>query len=93
VGNVNKVIQFHSRTNDGPIERPSIDGRIRSYFHVIPDFHFANLRKFTALAVLSHISEAIRSDDGTGMKNDAVRDTYARVQSYARVKAALFSKY
>ena len=60
-------------------QRAEVNRDIRADFHIIVNFHFADLRKFPALPVLSDVAETVGADHGAGMQDYAVGEPGAGV--------------
>src|ERR1700676_3902147 len=67
VRNLDQVINLRAFADDRRTERSPINGHVRADFHVIANDHVANLRHLAMETAVEHVTEAIRSNDRSGM--------------------------
>lgn len=77
VSDLHEIVDFRAFTDEGAPESGSVDGGIRSDFHII--FHYNNpeLGDFGVFTLHFLEPESVASDDATGVDDDPVFDLAA----------------
>ena len=80
VRDLDEVIDLGAFADDGRPERAAVNRHIRAQLHVVADDHIADLGHLAMDAVIEHVAEAIRADDGAGVDAHAVADLGAGIE-------------
>lgn len=74
VSDLDEVVDFCAFADDGSSESGAVDGGICPDFHVVFDDDNAALGDFGVLTVNFFETEPVTTDDGSGVKDNAVSD-------------------
>ena len=78
---LNLVVQFAALANECVFKCTSVNRRVGADFHIVFDRHAADLRNLHPMAVKRRKAETIGTDHAAGMKNDAIANAAAVVDS------------
>jgi hypothetical protein len=76
---VDEVVQFRASPDFRAIQGSAINCGIRADFHILVNFHLADLWKFPAFPVLGDVAEAVGADHSAGMQDYAVAEPGAGI--------------
>src|SRR6478752_1563872 len=77
VADLDEVVDLAALTDDRLAETGAIDGGVRADFHIVADFHDADLVDLDVAALGKFIAIAVRADNGPRLENDAVAEDAA----------------
>ena len=91
VTDLDKVVNFRASLDPCTTEARAIDGRVCPNLDVVIDLNDPGLRDFLLGTVAKFVTEAIRTNDGSRMKNHAVTDRAAFADGDMREDVTVFS--
>src|ERR1700689_3901849 len=91
VSDLDQVINLDALSNLGRRERPTVNRCIAANFHVVTDFHAADLRELDVLTVTEDIAEAVAADHRAAVDFHAISELCPGVERYPRMQPAVFS--
>ena len=74
VRDLDEVIDLRALADNGRPERAAINRHVGAEFHIVANDHVADLRHLAMDAVIEHVAEAVRADDGAGVDAHAIAD-------------------
>jgi hypothetical protein len=89
VRDLNQIVELHSPPNSCRLKGPPINARIGADLNVIFDDDPADLRKLQMHWAVMHEAEAVRSNDGTGVNDDAIPNLDILVNNDSGIKYAM----
>ena len=92
VRHMDEVVDLRAFANDGGAERAAVNGGIGADLDVVVDDDIAELKHFPVAALVQHVTEAVRADDGAGMDGDAMAELRSPIQDDIREQADVVAK-
>ncbi len=84
VGDLDEVVDLGAPADGRRAERPAVHGHVRAQLDIVANHDVADLRDLAVDALVEHVAEAVRADDGAGVDADPVPDLRAGVERHVR---------
>src|SRR5436190_12286502 len=88
---MDEVVDLGALTDDRGAEGAAVNGRVGANLDIFVDDDIAKLKQFPMPALIQHITEPVRTDDGPGMDGDAMAHLRLSVQDHVREQAYLIA--
>src|SRR5277367_572315 len=89
--NLHQIINFDAGSNLGRVERPAVNCAVAADFHVVANFHTADLRELDVTPVTEHVAETVTTDHRAAVDFHTIRKASAGVERHTRMQSAVFS--
>jgi len=88
---MDQVINLRTATDASYLKGSAVDSGVGADFDLIFDFEAPNLRELLVMSSLpiSHITETVAAEDGSGVNDNTVTDTCAGVERNVGVESAI----
>ncbi|MEK7191792.1 MAG: hypothetical protein AAB153_05800, partial [Pseudomonadota bacterium] len=93
VRDMHLVIELDAITDDGVVERATIDGRIGADFHIIADHDAPKLRDFLPALAIAGKTKSIGTDDGAGLDQATPAEMAVVRNDHIRQKLGTFANF